>query len=68
MSVVKRYCPNGECPSQRRNRKGGKSRGRYLGEDGGDYGRHYCLECKTWFAWKNAMLVEWGELVMEDCL
>ena len=57
--VIKRYCPNSQCPSHRRNRKGGEPRGRYVGssqEDG--YSRHYCPECRTWYGWSGRLLVE----------
>ena len=67
--VIKRYCPNGECHSQRRNRKGGGIRGRYIGEsDENVYSRHCCPECKEWYAWDGEKLVECGTMVLEDTL
>lgn len=66
MNKTKRHCPNPDCPSQRRPRKGGKARGRYIGSDNGTYGRHYCPECKTWYAWDSNGLIECGNMILED--
>ena len=66
VEAVKRYCPNPDCPSQRRTRKGGTSRGRYVGEDNGTHGRHYCPECKVWYTWDGEKLVEVGTMALED--
>lgn len=67
--AVKRYCPNPDCPSQRRTRKGGKSRGRYLGgSEKNAYVELFCIECKMWFAWKDEQLIEIGTIILEDNL
>ena len=69
MNITKKHCPNPNCPSHRRTRKGGLSRGRYLGEsDEGAYVRFYCAECHQWYAWIGEKLVESGNLILEDVI
>lgn len=66
-STVKRYCPDRDCPSWRRPRKGGDTRGRHIGESAiGAYGRFYCPECRHWWTWNGGELTGKDTMILED--
>ena len=66
---IKRYCPDKDCPSWKRIRKGNDRRGRYLGTSQiGAYARFYCPECKKWWTWNKQGLEEAGTMILEDSL
>ena len=68
-SVAKRYCPDRDCPSWRRPRKGRDARGRHLGESSiGAYTRLFCPECRHWWTWNGGKLTECDTMVLEDML